>query len=222
MGSNVTLCSVKFSSYSGRIDESENLWVFSQDVSLISVSDIEPALNDFYTVHLTNWSPELSGTVPGTIELYDITAHLAGTPHGPPYDMGPLSGLLSTSGDPLPGEVAVCVDYHADLTGIPEFGTGTRPRARRRGRHYHGPMRVTSLTHDSATNEPSWGVAGAGTTGQFQTAYSDLLGALPTGVEWDVWSRKDAAIYPVIGGWVDEAPRSQRRRTEDRVKAFWS
>lgn len=221
MGSHVTLAVVKFASASGDVDEQQNGWVFSSDVALPALSDLAPMLDAFYHFGGTGvFSNELSNSVAPSLELYDISAHLNGSPHGPPYAMGNLATPPTSGGDGLPGQIAVVVDYHADLSGVAEFGAGSRPRARRRGRHYHGPITLGALDHDSVTKIPFWDAL---YVAKFVTAYHDLLAAVPTGIEFDVWSRKDAAVYPVIGGWVDTTPHRARHREEPtNIKVFWS
>jgi hypothetical protein len=36
--------------------------------------------------------------------------------------------------------------------------------------------------------------------------------ALAAGWTWSVWSRKDQLLRPVVAGWTDNAPDTQRRR----------
>lgn len=221
MGSHVTLATIKCTSHSGDVDEQENQWVFSSDVALPNWSDIGALLSAFYNMGGVGvFGDELSSVIHPSYALYDISAHLNGSPHGAPFDMGNTSSPLGVDGSSLPGQIALVVDYHADLTGISEFGPSSRPRARRRGRHYHGPMPISALDEDSTTNIPFWKAA---QVAAFVGAYHTLLAGVPAGIEWDVWSRKDAAVYPIIGGWVDTTPHRARHREEPtNVKVFWS
>lgn len=217
------LCITKLKSLSGDVDECENSWAFHSDVPGWPLSadfdNLRTALNAFYsTINSSVHSSELQVLSSGMHEFYDITGHLDGSPHGPPVSLR-TPPAVTPSGDGLPGQIALVVEFNADLTGIAEFGAGTRPRSRRRGRHYHGPVKQVALEVDSGTKIPQWTTA---TMTAVKGAYTTLLGAIPTGVEWCVWSRKDAALHPVIGGWIDTTPHRARRREEPtNVKVLW-
>lgn len=217
----ITLVTAKFPSLAGDVDEQENTWVFNHGIGDVDPALITPLLNTFYVTNLGNFfGRELSGSAAGTYSYYDITAFLNGSPHGAPFHMDSAGPLNPSSDDALPGQIAIVADFHADLSGISEFGPHTRPRARRRGRHYHGPVKLTSLQWDATTRIPFFSGA---FVGELQSAYSALLAGVPTGYEWCVWSRKDAAVYPIVGGWVDTTPHRARHREEPtNVKAFWS
>lgn len=221
MGSHVTLASIKLASAVGDPDEEENLWVFSSDIAQPVWSDLQGPLAAFYiTAMAGHWSTELQFGQSPAYELYDISAHLAGTPHGAPFDMGFMIGSIALGGVGLPAQCAAVVDYHADLTGISEFGPGTRPRARRRGRHYHGPFQTADLAHAATSNSAVWG---SSLLAALVSGYHGVKAAVGVGLEWDVWSRKDAAVYPVIGGWVDHTVRTHRSRVEPTgLRDFWS
>lgn len=221
MGSHVTLATIKLASAVGDADEEENLWVFSSDIAQPAWSDLQGPLAAFYETAMSgHWSSELAVGQHAQYELYDISAHLNGSPHGAPFAMGSMTGTIDIGGVGLPAQCAAVVDYHADLTGISEFGPGTRPRARRRGRHYHGPIQTADLAHAPTSNSAVWGTT---LLTDLASGYSALKAAVGVGLEWDVWSRKDAAVYPVVGGWIDHTVRTQRRRVEPTgLRSFWS
>jgi len=104
-------------------------------------------------------------------------------------------------------EAAVCLSYHADLTDIPEEVGTTRPRARRRGRLYIGPIRSSLVTEldGSERRRPNAFLMNTWTeAGRFLA-----IGADP---RWMVWSREDNVLRKVTGGFVDNAFDTQRRR----------
>lgn len=136
------------------------------------------------------------------LNVYDITGHLDGSPHGVPIEMDTFT-LGASSGDAaLPADVCVGLSFHADITY-----TG-RKAARQRGRVFLGPMadNASVVNQNATTKEAEVGTA---FTDDLLSAAATLLAAEPT---WSVWSRADAALHAVIGGWVQNRFDSQRRR----------
>lgn len=148
---------------------------------------------------------------PGTARLtsfFPSTLALAGTrikayrredvvPRAPVFD--DALPLTPGTGDPLPHEVALVMSFQA--TAI----SGT-PQAQRRGRIYLGPLSTNVLTPASLDARPTGGfinaVKGAGS---FLWSESDA--------DWDwVVHSSIAGDATVVGGWVDNAFDSQRRR----------
>lgn len=121
-----------------------------------------------------------------------------------PFTMlGPSGGAIG-----LPAQVAACVSFHGDLTGIPEFGGHQRLRQRRRGRIYIGPLNQYTVTPDVTTHVPYL-------EGSFQHCLSAAAANIATGVlplQWSIWSRADATLYPVLGGFVDNSFDVMRKR----------
>lgn len=141
-----------------------------------------------------------------TISFYDITTHLDGSRHGSPLRVDTWT-LSAVGADSLPDELACVLSVHSDLTIYTEFGIGTRPRARHRGRLFIGPLAQSSLTADAVTFEEI--LAGA-TRNRIAGAAVALRDDAST--VWAIWSRKNADVNPVTGGWVDNAFDVQRRR----------
>lgn len=140
---------------------------------------------------------------------YDITAHLNGSAAGPPV----YEATWTLGGSPdvlgLPEEVAIALSYHGDYFTIPEFGPGSaRQRSRHRGRVFIGPLNSDVLeTDNTGPQHPNDGVINN------LVASGEYLRGADAG--WVVWSRKNAAIYDVTGGWVDDAYDTIRRRGPD-------
>jgi hypothetical protein len=152
------------------------------------------------------------------IEEYDISGHLDGSDTGPPVNtahVGLTSAASSTTD--LPSEIALALSFHADLTGIPEHSGGLRPRASRRGRIYLGPFCNMGVVTDPVTGRTS-------VPTQMQTDIKQAAHALRVAEPgWCVWSRKLADAFPVVGGWVDDAWDTQRRRGEDPIsRSLWA
>ena len=143
------------------------------------------------------------------VSLYDITAHLAGTPFGSPIAVhaGDL-GARSAAG-PLPEECAIALSVTADIAGVVEKSGATRPRARRRGRLFLGPWAQNAVA----------GPVGGHTFIDIDLQHSICFqaaamraGMLEQDLEWGVWSRKDAVVRPVVGGFLDNAFDTIRSR----------
>lgn len=123
-----------------------------------------------------------------------------------------------TSGTPLPSECAVAASFHGDLTNVPQTAPNPdpppapatiRPAARRRGRIFLGPLQSVSGSEDGVTHEflP---------TSTFRSAVAEASDALRAANDstwvWVVASKMDETTYPVVGGYVDNAYDTQRRR----------
>lgn len=216
------LLEVKLKNRAPGQDDTTDAWVFHQGAGDVDIAGVQTQIVTFYnTIAPVVYGPQIDPTSGhATSSYYDIAAHLNGSPHGSPInvDFWTLSGL--TAGSSAPAQLAIVADFHADLTGVVEFGPGTRPRSRLRGRHYLGPLKVTAM--DYLTTAPYQALVDGTTISTIVGAYEAFLAAVPAGTEWGVWSRKNASIAPVIGGWIDSVPASQRR-VQDRegVKVFW-
>lgn len=152
-----------------------------------------------------------------TASAYLIDGHLDGSDHGSPVSRQAFHLLGATAGmTNLPSEMAICLSFHAAYANDPEFQGLARPRARDRGRVFLGPMNNGGMSQD-ANNVPIIGIA-----------YRDTIEAAAVALmnrpnhAWSVWSRKNAAVEPVVGGWIDDAWDIQRRRGEAaRTRTTW-
>lgn len=103
-----------------------------------------------------------------------------------------------------PPEVALCLSFQAaPVSGIPQ--------ARRRGRVYLGPF-IAGSSPAGNDGRPS-----AALIGSAVAAGNFLLDSLVTGgsVLWNVYSRKDDAMYAITDGWVDNEWDTMRSRGRD-------
>lgn len=133
------------------------------------------------------------------------------TPTGPPVVTTtiPFDGAADPTG--LPNEVAVALSFHGNLTTVPEFQGATRPRARRRGRIFFGPLSISAQQHVAPfALQPR----PASALKQLLLEHADLLmnQANAALLPWVVWSRAGQSVVSVEGGWVDNAFDTQRRR----------
>jgi hypothetical protein len=166
-----------------------------------------------------------------TIKHYDISTHLDGTPAGSPLKTDTFAIRDSGSAVQLPDEVCVAVSFTAVVAnqlvtgptvstlptedkavdeGAPATHSGhERPRSRRTGRIFFGPL--DAVSHDVTGN-------GSRPSTDFRTdltvAAKKLATPFGTGADThlSVWSRRDGAVSPVLGGFVDDRWDSQRRR----------
>lgn len=121
-------------------------------------------------------------------------------------------------GSGLPEEVAIIASYHGDLTDVPvsvivDPGPPVvtiRPQQRRRGRLYLGPLQAAAGTEASLQFRPNQQIQD-----ELGEAMVDLAAAIvavdPT-FYLGVWSKADEDVWEVVGGYVDDAWDTQRRR----------
>lgn len=150
------------------------------------------------------------------LQFYNIVAGPLGAPA---YELAWIGPSAPTGTDNLPTEVAGVASFHATLVGQDEEVGATRPRARRRGRLYLGPL-TTQAVQSLSVPSPLLGT-------EFRTAMAFAMAELrdastALSIPWGVWSRADLVVRPVVGGWTDNAFDTQRRRgTAATARAVW-
>lgn len=193
-------------------------WIMPGALLLTDITEIHSALAEFYNTTPVGGTNPVAGYIgetatrsASTMTTYAIPSTPG--PLGPPVDISTffLAAHVASTMD-LPSEVACALSFHGDYAGLAEFGSGSRPRARVRGRIYLGPLvnvTTTSVQVDAVTGrvKPSL------------TMRNDITAAAArlrdrAASQWAVWSRKNNALYPVVNGWVDDAFDIQRRRGE--------
>lgn len=138
---------------------------------------------------------------------------LQGGPHGSPWAIKTWTLGAPTAGyTGAPSELAVVLSFHSQYSGLTEEAGGTRPKSRHRGRLYIGPLCKESWDVEATTNRVKV-IDGLKTT--IGAAAAAMINAGTAGEpKWAQWSRKNAELQPVVGGWVDDAFDIQRRRGE--------
>jgi hypothetical protein len=131
------------------------------------------------------------------IKLYDMADPLPRAP----IDTTNFALAAAAESLSMPGEVSVVMSYHASY----ESGV---PNARRRGRIYLGPLGRTPIGGGSGSAFPS--VAGAFIV--LVGAMFDILIRNTGDVIWAQYSPTAGEPQAVVGGWVDDAIDTQRRR----------
>lgn len=182
----------------------------------------------------------LNHTILPEVDIYDVSAVLGGGHRGSPVATGSLAGTLITPSvdTDLPLQAAIGLSYHADMSGLAEFGatvsdiptseaaqdagapathTGvSRPKASRRGRILFGPLNEAAMTSDALRirkPDPAFLNCAIG-------AMRDLA-ASPAG--WSVWSRRHSQLHQVVAGWIaDETDVVRRRRLKATTRTLWS
>lgn len=217
---------VKLPSINPNVDDATNSWYWEGD-SATSISSILTDLKAFYTaVHggeiLGHFISQVidRAALHCTIEVYDLTGHLDGSPHGGPITADTFT-LGAHLGGEMPSQLAVVVDYKAPYGSDTEFGPHTRPRSRDRGRHYWGPLTDDAIT--AASSSPFGSTVSTSASGFFAAAYSALNASTNFGSGWSVWSRVNASMKQVFDGWVDTTVHVQRRRQDPSgIKVVWT
>lgn len=142
-------------------------------------------------------------------EIYSVDLATGAT--GSPLLVSPWTLATTSLTTGSPNEVALCTSFASTVP------PGVSP-ARRRGRVYIGPF-VDGASGGSLPNRP-----GTSLVNTLQLATKRLATELVTaGAELAVWSRKDAAMYPVVRGWVDDEWDTMRsRQVEASSRTTWT
>lgn len=204
-------------------DAARNVWHFSLPgpFSDTQVGQVGTALGAFYTGRQTFLGNSLAGTaLAHRIELADVNEGGAGESDDV---ISPLRGtttftITPDTSDPLPNEVAACLSFSGDLSGVLEEDGLIRPRARRRGRVFLGPLASTVNQPVNTTNrEP---MVSDAFKENVLDGYDLLLNALigvDTNLRHIIYSRTEAVGRVVTRAWVnDEFDTVRRRGTRPR------
>lgn len=146
-------------------------------------------------------------------EVYDVSTVLSGGRMGSPVLVGAASMPGTPGSTATPQETAAVITMQAPYGTDVEFGPGTRPRARDRGRIYFGPLDGSALSLESTTNRCQI-TSGARTCLAGWMKSLTVITSSPHTVVWNlgVWSRRNAGMKSLQEVWVDDNPDTQRRR----------
>lgn len=173
-----------------------NTWHFTMTAIDETISNqVQTALVAFYEA-LDTYKSDLQLWASARMKIFNMSES---EPRVPVYDE--LFGTTSApTGDSLPHEIAAVLSFHG------EYVSGFS-QARRRGRIYFGPLSVAAFTNSSGYLSSTLCTAMA-------TAGGTLLTASDSASDWAwiVYSPTGATSYPVVDGWVDNAPDVQRSR----------
>lgn len=185
---------------------------FPSAVTDANITDAFAWVDNFYREtksngrKLSEWiSNQIARTSTHSLLAYQITAGPLGSPLRIDPWLGPDTATVAAG---LPTEVCGVLSFHADMTGVMEESGATRPKARRRGRVFIGPLTTAAIV----TSAPPYVLDTTFLT-TLRLSAIDMMDQTTTGgAKWCVWSRKDAVLREVVGGWTDNAPDIQRRR----------
>lgn len=188
-----------------------NVWHFDgDDQALATDADYHAGVMTLLTAFYGAADAYISSLMasPATVKIYDMRD---ATPRVPEYT-GTIALTFGAAAS-YPSEVAVCLSFYAQQT------SGVN-QARRRGRVYIGPANADT----GALISNGWRVSAAARTAICAAAATMKAGA-PAGssgasVKWAVYSpttdaegaNLDDSFHDVVGGWMDDAFDTQRRR----------
>lgn len=184
-------------------DAVTNTWHFNTGGALLPTDAgiVRDRLAEFYNNPNTvnSVAQYLSRVLDGDgarIKVYDLSNP---EPRVPVLDVGMPIGPITA--EAIVSEVAICLSYHAD------FVSGA-PRARRRGRIFLGPLASNVMSFSFGEPRPSPEVRG-----DLKLAAERLIAADTPLLKWSVYSpTANTAAAPIVGGWIDNAFDTQRRR----------
>lgn len=210
-------------------DASINDFYFFSDVGTPASDDavansLQVYLNTFYNDDTTasgiSIASRFSNAVSRATDAVQIVVYAKDTldpavDWGPPVEIRDLTFVAAAAAPNLPSETAACLSFHGDLTGVPETADNPtpppakiRPAARRRGRVYLGPLIYGALVDNAGVNyDPLLGSNFVNTVAEHAAGLAD-----DSGGAWVVYSPTSQAVFPVVGGYVDNALDTQRRR----------
>lgn len=154
----------------------------------------------------------------GVAKVFDITDHLDGSPHGSPIATKPIEADAAQGGGAMASQLAVVITLRARNAlafpvEVPPAPPGEpnvqRPRARRSGRIFWGPINSFSLGA-SPDGEPRPGAALRAILLAGCEGIQDNLNA--EGFAWCVWSRKNEAMSVIERVEVDDSFDVMRSR----------
>lgn len=159
-----------------------------------------------------------------TVDIYDISGHLDGTPHGSPIHTLPFSLSNTGAGGEPPSEVALALtlrgtSWASQPVESPDGsdpGTAIdRPRQRHSGRIFLGPWNGTVIP---APGSPYVSRPSALMINDILLQAVDFaqdVKTVMTGARWCVWSRADEFLYTITDVQMDDAWDTMRSRGVD-------
>lgn len=217
----ITRATVRLNMKSGLPEDSAiNVWHFehAEPLSDVISLDIADGLNTFYQGIDQYYSQAVSRVT--SAHSISFAAVSVGSP-GPgddtvtsPQFIENLDLVASAPGGtiPLPAEVAACLSFHGDYTGLSESGVGgIRPRSRKRGRLFLGPFNSGVVNERATTSVSELFVT-------FQTAvldaYEAMVAAISASTPHVIYSPTLGSATQITHTWIDNAFDTVRSRGE--------
>lgn len=120
-------------------------------------------------------------------------------------------GVMTTE-PVLPNEAAMTLSFRGTIAGVPEEQGIQRPRSRRRGRVYLGPLNAAVLEKTTTTQEPRFTVAARETVLDAYDAAHAVWAFGSNQPRHAVYSRVNGELYHVLQVSVDNEPDVIRSR----------
>lgn len=184
-----------------------NTWTFrtpSGGVDALHFGQVMELLTDFWTKQygasnvMGLLGPQVDWTKPMRVKMYDL--EVPANQRQPVENQIVMAGAAPAINSPLPGEVAICLSYYAEIN-----------RPRRRGRVYIGPLRLGITTSTIETfGELRPAPATLTTLAGAASAMADTDSNVET--SWVMLSQADGSTHKITNGWIDNAFDTQRRR----------
>lgn len=138
------------------------------------------------------------------VRYYDVTTHLDGSPVGPPFEVDTFTLAANDGTEAGPNQCCATLSFY---DGKDAEGT---TRGDHRGRLFLGPLQSSAYAGSAADPNAELNNNFLASAVASIKGFADDLLALD--VLFSVWSRKDAMVRTVIGGWVSNSVDVQRRR----------
>ena len=197
-----------------RKDASRNVWHFSSlDTNTSTLSAIGEKLGAFYAGLAAILAPSVAaGATDHRVELAEV-GFSSVSPVLWTQQFGTTA--VTTTGTPMANEVAIALSFRGPIAGIPEESGLTRPRSRRRGRIFLGPIKASGVV--SAVTPAFEPQVDAGTRelilDGYDTMQAAILAATPgSEVKHGVLSRVSGTLSIVEQVSVDDEFDVIRRR----------
>src|SRR4028119_400165 len=198
-------------------DASVNVWHFSTigtpveaDFAVIgnAVAEYYGAISPLIAVNVS------TAALAHRVDLATVTMGAAGAADDvvSPIQYVKQFTMASQVHNALPNEVAVCMSFAGDLSGLQEESGLTRPRARRRGRIYLGPIGAGQLTAAAPANEPQIALSCRETVLDAYDNMTTVLAASSPNTRHVIYSRVGASTAIVTSVSVDNEFDTLRSR----------
>jgi hypothetical protein len=206
-------------------DASVNVWHF-ETIGIPSAADLQ-AVGDGLVAFYANIQSLFPSNVSNAalahrIEIAQVTPGATGAADD---TVSALLGTRAFSITPgasfsLPNEVASCLSFRGDIAGVPEESGLTRPRSRRRGRVFIGPLNSNTLAGIAPANEPLFSLTSREVMLDGYDFLTTALAGTSANLRHGVYSRVNADIVPVTQVSVDgeyDTMRSRGKRPSIRM-----
>lgn len=207
------------------VEMTANVGTAGAGFSVPNIASYVTAFRDFFNNAYAGMTDQLANYIAESVSrsasacqilAYETDDLSGATPLGSPVGMLSFTMGNAGVGKSLPQEVSVVISYNGDLTDVPISAPNPtpppltiRPAQRRRGRIFLGPLQDISGEDASGEFRPT-GLFLLDVALAFEGMATDINAI--AGDDLAVWSKADAAFYPVVGGYIDNAWDTQRRR----------